>query len=68
MGPGADGRGRLMAGHVQDRWYKVERGPDGKTVRTKTERHGTGMRYRARYIGPDGSEKSMVAQLGAGDP
>lgn len=47
-----------MAGHVQDRWYKVERGPDGKTVRTKTERHGTGMRYRARYIGPDGSEKS----------
>lgn len=47
-----------MAGHVQDRWYKVERGPDGKTVRTKTQRHGTGMRYRARYIGPDGSEKS----------
>ncbi|MFC9925420.1 tyrosine-type recombinase/integrase [Streptomyces sp. NPDC127190] len=47
-----------MAGHVQDRWYKTEPGPDGKPVRGKTERYGTGMRYRARYIGPDGTEKS----------
>lgn len=47
-----------MAGHIQDRWYKVELGPDGKPIKAKTDRFGTGMRYRARYIGPDGSEKS----------
>ncbi|MER7950223.1 site-specific integrase [Streptomyces sp. NPDC096079] len=47
-----------MAGHIQDRWFKTETGPDGKPQRTKTERHGVGLRYRARYIGPDGTEKS----------
>ncbi|MGW1351234.1 tyrosine-type recombinase/integrase [Streptomyces sp. NPDC002409] len=47
-----------MAGHIQDRWYKTEATADGKTVKVKTDRHGTGMRYRARYIGPDGTEKS----------
>jgi integrase len=47
-----------MAGHIQDRWYKVETDPDGKPVKVKTDRHGTGLRYRARYIGPDGTEKS----------
>ena len=47
-----------MAGHVQDRWYKVETGTDGKTVKVKTDRFGIGQRYRARYVGPDGSEKS----------
>ncbi|MFI9079439.1 tyrosine-type recombinase/integrase [Streptomyces sioyaensis] len=47
-----------MAGHIQDRWYKAETGPDGKPVKVKTDRFGVGMRYRARYIGPDGSEKS----------
>lgn len=44
-----------MAGHIQDRWYKSVPGPDGKTVRVKTERYGVGHRYRARYIAPDGS-------------
>ncbi|MGY5012813.1 hypothetical protein ACWCY6_32780 [Streptomyces sp. 900105755] len=47
-----------MAGHIQDRWYRAEVGPDGKTLKVKTERYGTGMRYRARYIGPDGTERS----------
>ncbi|MGW3266773.1 tyrosine-type recombinase/integrase [Streptomyces sp. NPDC001056] len=47
-----------MAGHIQDRWYKNETGADGKTVRVKADRHGTGLRYRARYVGPDGTEKS----------
>ncbi|MGV9620336.1 tyrosine-type recombinase/integrase [Streptomyces tendae] len=47
-----------MAGHIQDRWYKTEATDDGKTVRSKTARHGTGLRYRARYVGPDGTEKS----------
>ncbi|MDT9693326.1 site-specific integrase [Streptomyces sp. P9(2023)] len=47
-----------MAGHIQDRWYRTETGPDGKSRRVKSERYGTGMRYRARYVGPDGTEKS----------
>lgn len=47
-----------MAGHIQDRWYKTEHGPTGKPVRVKTDRYGIGLRYRARYIGPDGTEKS----------
>ncbi|MFI0241259.1 tyrosine-type recombinase/integrase [Streptomyces sp. NPDC016845] len=47
-----------MAGHVQDRWFKVEPGPDGKPVKVRSDRYGVGLRYRARYIGPDGSEKS----------
>ncbi|MCI3930278.1 tyrosine-type recombinase/integrase [Streptomyces sp. AN091965] len=47
-----------MAGHVQDRWFKTETTPDGKTVRTRTDRYGTGKRYRARYVGPDGTEQS----------
>ncbi|MDX3803784.1 site-specific integrase [Streptomyces sp. AK04-3B] len=47
-----------MPGHVQDRWYKTESGPDGKPVKVKTDRYGSGLRYRARYVGPDGTEKS----------
>ncbi|MFC7964946.1 tyrosine-type recombinase/integrase [Streptomyces cinereoruber] len=47
-----------MAGHIQDRWYKTETGPDGKPRRVKSDRYGVGLRYRARYIGPDGTEKS----------
>ncbi|MGW3754451.1 tyrosine-type recombinase/integrase [Streptomyces sp. NPDC005134] len=47
-----------MAGHIQDRWYKTELGADGKPARVRTDRYGTGMRYRARYVGPDGTEKS----------
>ncbi|MET9121632.1 site-specific integrase [Streptomyces sp. NPDC004528] len=47
-----------MAGHIQDRWFKTETNAAGKTVRVKGERHGSGLRYRARYIGPDGTEKS----------
>ncbi|MEU3819299.1 site-specific integrase [Streptomyces sp. NPDC030392] len=48
-----------MAGHIQDRWYKTEVGPDGKPRRVKTDRYGIGKRYRARYIGPDGTEQSQ---------
>ncbi|WP_405018144.1 site-specific integrase [Kitasatospora sp. NBC_00070] len=48
-----------MAGHIQDRWFKTETGPDGKPHRVKTDRHGTGKRYRARYTAPDGAEKSQ---------
>ncbi|NGO76783.1 site-specific integrase [Streptomyces sp. YC504] len=47
-----------MAGHIQDRWFKTEPDASGKPRRVKTDRHGTGLRYRARYVGPDGTEKS----------
>ncbi|MGW4028501.1 tyrosine-type recombinase/integrase [Streptomyces sp. NPDC004838] len=47
-----------MAGHIQDRWYKTETNTDGKTTRVKTDRYGTGLRYRARYMAPDGNERS----------
>ncbi|MEU8908622.1 tyrosine-type recombinase/integrase [Streptomyces mirabilis] len=47
-----------MAGHIQDRWFKTETNATGRTVRVKSERYGSGLRYRARYIGPDGTEKS----------
>ncbi|MFK0098977.1 tyrosine-type recombinase/integrase [Streptomyces sp. NPDC091040] len=47
-----------MAGHIQDRWYKTETNAEGKPVRVKSDRYGIGLRYRARYIGPDGTEQS----------
>jgi integrase len=47
-----------MAGHIQDRWYKTETDVTGKTRKVKTDRYGTGMRYRARYVAPDGTERS----------
>ncbi|MER6245120.1 tyrosine-type recombinase/integrase [Streptomyces griseorubiginosus] len=47
-----------MAGHIQDRWYKTETDANGKPTRVKSDRYGTGLRYRARYVGPDGTEKS----------
>jgi integrase len=48
-----------MAGHIQDRWYKTVPGPNGKPLKVKTDRYGTGLRYRARYVAPDGTEKSQ---------
>jgi integrase len=45
-------------GHVEDRWYKVLRHPAGRAERVRTSLFGKGMRYRVRYIGPDGRERS----------
>ncbi|MWA10683.1 tyrosine-type recombinase/integrase [Streptomyces sp. BA2] len=47
-----------MAGHIQDRWYKTEADDNGRNRRVKTDRFGSGMRYRARYVAPDGTERS----------
>jgi hypothetical protein len=42
-------------GNVQDRWYKPVVDPEtGGVKRVKTPRYGRGMRYRARYVDPDG--------------
>ncbi|MBG0567926.1 tyrosine-type recombinase/integrase [Actinoplanes aureus] len=45
-------------GHVEDRWFKEVPGPDGKPQRVRTVRYGQGLRYRVRYIAPDGRERS----------
>lgn len=46
-------------GHVQDRWWKDVRDPATKEVkRVKTSLHGQGLRYRVRYLDPEGNEKS----------
>lgn len=47
-----------MAGHIFDRWIKTTTDADGKTIRVKTDRYGTGMRYQARYLTPDGKRKN----------
>ncbi|MEU0152950.1 tyrosine-type recombinase/integrase [Micromonospora fulviviridis] len=44
--------------HVEDRWFKTVARPDGKSEQIKTPLHGTGLRYRVRYIAPDGRERS----------
>lgn len=54
-------------GHIQDRWYTPKRDPitdkivvneRGKPVLEKTKLHGTGMRYKVRYLNPDNKERS----------
>lgn len=54
-------------GHVEDRWYRPKRDPEtgtivvtgrGKPVMEPTELHGKGLRYRVRYVDPDGNERS----------
>ena len=47
--------------HIEDRWYKTTVDSDGKQSRIKTELFGKGMRYRVRYIAPDGRERNKVA-------
>ncbi len=40
--------------HIEDRWYRSVKQPDDKTIRLKSPLFGKGLRYRVRYIGPDG--------------
>ncbi|MGH3797469.1 MAG: tyrosine-type recombinase/integrase [Pseudonocardiaceae bacterium] len=48
-------------GHIQDRWYKKSVDPiTGKMTREKTSLHGKGDRYKARYLDPDGTERSKT--------
>ncbi|GLZ00573.1 tyrosine-type recombinase/integrase [Actinoplanes sp. NBRC 103695] len=47
-----------MAGHLVDTWYRTVAGPDGKTQQVPRASYGKGSRYRVRYLGPDGREKS----------
>ncbi|WP_422751829.1 tyrosine-type recombinase/integrase [Micromonospora sp. WMMD708] len=43
--------------HIEDRWYKTVV-VDDRNVQVPKTTHGKGMRYRVRYIGPDGRERS----------
>ncbi|MFU8854874.1 tyrosine-type recombinase/integrase [Micromonospora sp. SL1-18] len=45
--------------HIVDRWYRAVVGPDGKSRQEPKPECGQGMRYRVRYIAPDGKEKSQ---------
>ncbi len=54
-------------GHIQDRWYRPARDKEtgkvllngrGKPVLEKTELYGIGLRYKVRYLDPDGEERS----------
>ncbi|MCK2238396.1 MULTISPECIES: tyrosine-type recombinase/integrase [unclassified Crossiella] len=45
--------------HVEDRWWKSVKDPESKkTTRVKTDLHGKGMRYRVRFLDPNGDERS----------
>jgi integrase len=44
--------------HVEDRWHRTVTGPDGKPVKERTARYGRGLRWRARYLDPEGHEHS----------
>ncbi|MET8305853.1 site-specific integrase [Micromonospora sp. NPDC005173] len=45
--------------HIVDRWYRTVVGPDGKPRQEPKPECGQGMRYRVRYLAPDGKEKSQ---------
>ena len=42
--------------HIEDRWHRTVRGADGRPEKARTARYGKGLRWRARYIDPDGDE------------
>lgn len=53
--------------HIQDKWYRPKKDPEtgkillnprGKPIMEKTELYGTGLRYKVRYLDPDGEERS----------
>ena len=44
-----EGTALHVAGHIQDRWFKTETNSAGKTVRLKTDRHGTGLRQQEHH-------------------
>jgi integrase len=55
--------------HVEDRWFSKIKEPDGEPVKVKTSRHPdrggnpTACRWRARYLDPDGEERSRSFRI-----
>jgi integrase len=52
-----------MSGHLDDRWFKEVKNADGSVKKVKTARHGTGLRWRVRYVDPAGAERSRSFEL-----
>lgn len=44
--------------HVEDRWHTETETPDGKRAKSRTARYGKGLRWRVRYLDPDGKERN----------
>ncbi|GIG03240.1 site-specific integrase [Catellatospora citrea] len=44
--------------HIEDRWHKTVIGDNGREKRLRTNLYGKGLRYRVRYIDPEGRERS----------
>ena len=44
--------------HIEDRWFRVTTGPNGRQVKEPKPRNGVGRRWRVRYEDPDGREHS----------
>ena len=55
---GQHDHGERTVAHVEDRWFRTVKGADGKPVKERTARHGKGLRWRARYLDPDGRERN----------
>lgn len=47
--------------HIEDRWFRIVTGADGRRCRERTPRHGNGLRWRARYLDPD--SRSFAAKV-----
>lgn len=48
-------------GHIQDRWYRKAIDPvTKKATREKSPLFGKGLRYKVRYLDPDGNEASRM--------
>src|SRR4051794_13619510 len=43
---------------VEDRWMKTVRDAEGNSQTVPSSTHGTGMRWRARYVDDDGKERA----------
>src|SRR5687768_8259867 len=50
-------RRRPAMAHIEDRWYRTVV-VDGKSAQVPKPGCGKGKRYRVRYFGPDGRERS----------
>ena len=44
--------------HIEDRWHRTVMGADGRPIKERTARCGNGLRWRARYLDPDGEERN----------
>ena len=51
-----------MSGHLDDRWHKMVKNPDGSKKKVRSARYEQGLRWRVRYIDPAGRERCKVVR------